>query len=127
MRKAIVYAYALVGVLIVPSIIGGGVADFLLAIYDNFSRHWIAGFAVCLLTGAVASWIPMLLLVESEDVRFSEKGTIRVAALIGWVGGILAPLIDGFQHFSDILMILLILTTGMTISSVLPSIRKGRM
>ncbi len=129
MRKAIVYTYAFVGVLIVPAVLAGGVADSLVDIYDNFSRHWIAGIAVCLLTGAVASWIPMLLLIEGEDVWFSEKDSIRVAALIGWVGGILAPLIDGFQNrnLGMILMMLLILTTGMTLSNVLLSIRKGRL
>ena len=63
MKKALFYAYAFFAVIVLPVVIGGGSADYLMGFYDNFSHHWIAGAVVCFLSGAVVSWFPMLFLI----------------------------------------------------------------
>jgi len=133
MKKALVYFYALIGGIVVPGVIGLGVGDLLMAVYENLWHHWIAGAAVCFLSGAVASWFPMQFLIqpgfgffdgvkggaEREGFWFLEREDIRFVALLGWAGGIVAPLVLGFQSLGKILAVLLILTTVITISSVL--------
>lgn len=131
MKNALVCVYALIGIFVIPVVIGLGAADYLMAVYENFSHHWIAGAVVCFFSGAIASWFPMLFLIvarfESEETvrqvfRFIDKTEIRLVALLGWAGGIVAPLVFGFRSLGGILTVLLILTTLITISSVLKAL-----
>ena len=120
MKKVLTYIYAFAAIFILPIIIGMGVADSLLKMYELYSRHWVAGTIVCIFTGAVASWFPMLFLIE--DIWFIEKVNVLVGAIIGWVGGVAIPLIFGFRSLGSTLSVLLILTTLITVASVLKAI-----
>ena len=115
--KASSYVYGVISIFLVPVLIGSGIEEFLLHIYNNFSQHWIAGLAVCLLAGAVASWPPMLFMMDG-DIRFSSMDSVALANLIGWIGGVGGPLIFGFGNLGIIIAVLLILTTLMTMVSV---------
>jgi hypothetical protein len=99
------------------------VADLLVRLYENFSGHWGAGVVACLLSGAVASWFPMLFMIV--DFEFYEQKEIGAAALLGWAGGTLAPLVFGFRNLGFSLTVLLILTTFITVSAMLKALKEA--
>jgi len=121
MKKAALYIYVAVAVLLIPVIIGLGVADLLVRIYDNLGQGWIVYFVVCILTGAVCTWFPMLLAIENTELL--HRGMIFSAIIVGWFGGICAPIIIGFHSLGKIITVLLIITTLMTVSTVLENFK----
>ncbi len=114
MKKILTYIYAFFWILIIPVCIGNSVADGLLQIYSNFSGHWISGIFVCIISGAVVTWFPMPFLIF--PLSSVSKSLIELAVVIGWIGGVFAPLIFGFEELGKILLVLLLITNVITIS-----------
>lgn len=118
--KFLKYSYIFLWVLVIPVIIGLGVGDLLLRIYNNFNEHLIAGITVCFFSGAVVTWVPMVFVVE--EVNFKEKDTLLGISLLLWVAGIIAPLLFGFQQLGRSIAILLIFSAAFTVTKLLSAI-----
>lgn len=116
MKNIGTYVYSVIGLFILPTFIGVSVADALLKMYAFFSRHWIAGAFVCLLSACVVTWFPLLFLFLIEPFRSYHRINIMLLLLIGAIGGFFGPLIFGFVYLPGILGVLLMFSTIGTVA-----------
>ena len=114
------YLYIFLWLLVIPTIIGGGVGEYLVRIYHNFNGHFLAGIAVCFFSSAVVTWVPMIFLVE--DVAFSGKETLLAVTLFLWIAGIIGPLLFGFRQLGLIITVLMVFSAVFTVTKVLSTI-----
>lgn len=118
--KILKYSYMFLWIFVIPVIIGLSVADLLLRIYHNFNEHLLAGLAVCILSGLVVTWIPMVFLIE--DVNFREKRELLGLTLLLWVVGLVSPIVFGFRSLGKVIAILLIFSAAFTVTKLATAI-----
>lgn len=120
--KVLKYFYVFLWIFVLPTVIGQSVGDTLLEIYLNFNKHVLAGLFVCLLSGAVVTWFPMIFLVEEID--FLERNDLIALTLLLWAAGIVAPMLFGFQQLGLIITVLLISSGFITVAKLMSAISK---
>jgi hypothetical protein len=91
------YVALFIFMFLVVFLVGSSVADQLERIYEVNGGHWFAVIIVMLLSGGFCSFIPVLIYSVSE-VKSSKVGS---AILFGFVGGILVPVLTGFEGMDE--------------------------
>ena len=109
--------------MVIPSIIGCGVQDFLIDLYNNFEGHWIVYIFVCLLMALVASYFSGIYYLINAIYSFNIENMSLIFFLCSGAG-IICLIIFGINSIGYFLTPILICNATITTALLIERIKK---
>lgn len=114
--------YLFLWIVIIPCVIGGGVQDFLIDVYNNFGGHWVAYIFVCFLTALVASYFSGIYYLINAIYSF-EIENMSLIFLLSSASEIICLIIFGINSIGYFLTPILICNATITTALLIERIK----